>query len=313
MLKASVIGLLILLILIIVYQYYKISEGFANSGPRITAFTRRNGIYTNIIAKTTDGSTIRGVNIVYNSTIPVLPPGGSTDSSIDLNLVVSPTEFLITNEPFNNMKDGYKYYFIQSPATKYTEGVTPLLGSFIYNRASEEQQSSSSTTAGTNNKPTGSVTSLPTIPESAIVTPNVTMQPLSTELSGRNANTESSPASIIPGVQAPSASEIAPNLTDTSKVAMNAQNKSKLLQDIQQIVRNECMNEKLMTTAKSQDILKTDKNKDKESDSGLCGSQIAEQQGREMAAKRPERPCPYDMNQYVRKDSIPCWGCTLDY
>jgi hypothetical protein len=32
----------------------------------------------------------------------------------------------------------------------------------------------------------------------------------------------------------------------------------------------------------------------------------------EMKAVRPTY-CPKDMNQYIRKDEIPCWGCTLDY
>jgi len=34
-------------------------------------------------------------------------------------------------------------------------------------------------------------------------------------------------------------------------------------------------------------------------------------QGREMG-QRPKW-CPKNMDDYIRKDSIPCYGCTLDY
>jgi hypothetical protein len=39
------------------------------------------------------------------------------------------------------------------------------------------------------------------------------------------------------------------------------------------------------------------------------------QQGQEAINANPVTKCtkktPIDMNEYIRKDSIPCWGCTL--
>jgi hypothetical protein len=301
MLKASIIGLLILLILIIIYQYCKISEGFIIGGPRITAFTKRNGIYVDIIAKTTDGSTIRGVNIVYNSGIPVLPAGGSTDSSIGLNLVVSPTEFPITNEPLNNMKDGYKYYFIQSPATKYTEGVTPLLGSFIYKRLAEE----SSTTGQQASLPSVTVTPPLAFPTAAPTAPTAVPE---ASTSSAVQLSPAAQAAISTVASQPTATLVTPSTLPASQetvIAKEKQEKSELLRDIQQIVRTELLGQQKMTTASSQPVLRAGSNE------GILMSPAAAQ-GQEMSTAR-DKFCPKNMNEYIRKDSIPCWNCTLDY
>jgi len=71
-------------------------------------------------------------------------------------------------------------------------------------------------------------------------------------------------------------------------------NESKFLRDFQSIVHNEVLNEQGMTTANSQEYLRDKARRRKEN----------------MKPNRM-RGCP-DMSEYVRKDSIPCWGCTLD-
>ena len=44
-----------------------------------------------------------------------------------------------------------------------------------------------------------------------------------------------------------------------------------------------------------------------------CDESPATSQGSEhRSAKGFLRQAPIDMNSYVRKDSIPCWGCNLD-
>ena len=127
--------ILILVALLIAYRYYSNIEGFTTDLKllNITARIDTNDGYFDIVANTTNNTTIRGVKILYSSVTPVLAPGQSTDSSLALNLVISATPFLILNKPVYTLKNNHKYYFVKSDAVKYTEGVTPLLGSFVFN------------------------------------------------------------------------------------------------------------------------------------------------------------------------------------
>jgi hypothetical protein len=80
-----------------------------------------------------------------------------------------------------------------------------------------------------------------------------------------------------------------------------------LLRDIQQIVHNELLQTKGMTTANAQPLFQA-ASKEKV----LLSEDPSLQQGAEHCNSRP-KVCPKDMSQYIRKDQIPCWGCTLDY
>jgi len=82
-----------------------------------------------------------------------------------------------------------------------------------------------------------------------------------------------------------------------SNVTANAKqknNQAKFLKDIQSIVHNEMLNQQGMTTANSQEYLRDKAQRRREN-------------------MKPNRipGCP-DMSDYIRKDSIPCWGCTLE-
>jgi len=82
--------------------------------------------------------------------------------------------------------------------------------------------------------------------------------------------------------------------SEETSVAKEKNRQAKFLQDFQSIVHNELLNEQGMTTANSQPYLK-------------------EKKDRLSANSKPnqKKGCP-DMSEYVRKDSIPCWGCNLD-
>lgn len=94
--------------------------------------------------------------------------------------------------------------------------------------------------------------------------------------------------------------------------AMTLQQKSEILKDVQQLVKNEIISQR-QTTPINTNLSNTD---DSEST----------QQGKEYnksCKKECEGPCPRnkdgtcppvpDMSEYIRKDQIPCWNCTLDY
>lgn len=278
MLKASIIGLLILLILIIVYQYYKISEGFVNEPkPRVIAEVIANTTskppFIEVLANTTDSSTILDAKILYNSTIPILQSGQRTDSVLTLNTTIRPTTAQITKKMPVQMNNGHKYYIVSSNVDKYTEGVTPLLGSFVY---SEPTISSTQPEQASSTAPVGNSAAVPVVPVASAAQPSATLVTPST----------------IPASQ-------------EAVVAKEKQEKSELLRDIQQIVRTELLGQQKITTASSQPVLRAGSNGD------ILMSPAAAQ-GQEMSTTR-EKLCPKDMNEYIRKDSIPCWNCSLDY
>ena len=94
--------------------------------------------------------------------------------------------------------------------------------------------------------------------------------------------------------------------TPEAQEATEKQDKAKLLRDIQQIVHNELIQQKKMTSSSSQPLLTQNQ------DGSLMYTEEspASQQGKEMSVARPKW-CPHDMNDYIRKDSIPCWNCNI--
>lgn len=88
------------------------------------------------------------------------------------------------------------------------------------------------------------------------------------------------------------------SLSDAGYTALELQNKSNLLKNIQKIVRNE------IVASRNQP-----ENNPMAMGNESCDSSDsnAMQQGNEYKRNKP------DMSQYIKKDSIPCWGCSLDY
>ena len=85
------------------------------------------------------------------------------------------------------------------------------------------------------------------------------------------------------------------SLSDTGYTAMVLQQKSDLLKDIQKIVKNEILSNRATEYI--------DKN-------AVSVPTLAIAQGAEYNANAS---CDHDMSQYIKKDAIPCWGCSLDY
>lgn len=112
------------------------------------------------------------------------------------------------------------------------------------------------------------------------------------------------------------------SISDTGYNAMELQQKTDLLKDIQKIVRNEILANR-MTTPMMKDKNSTSDNDDEdESDSTMQGkeyeSNCQKMNGGEEEYRCPKNPdgsCPPvpDMTQYIKKDAIPCWGCSIQY
>lgn len=86
------------------------------------------------------------------------------------------------------------------------------------------------------------------------------------------------------------------------------QKQSALLREIRTIVHNEVASELGRTTANSQPFYQLESK-----GNAIVSSDPSLLQGRELeSAKRPTW-CPKNMDDYIRKDSIPCYGCNLGY
>jgi hypothetical protein len=96
---------------------------------------------------------------------------------------------------------------------------------------------------------------------------------------------------------APQRTDVQPQntLSDTAQTAMASQGKSDFLKSIQKIIRNELLANR-----------STDSDMIGSSDESCNGSDATQQGQDYMSAKS-------DMSKYIKKDSIPCYGCSLDY
>ena len=110
---------------------------------------------------------------------------------------------------------------------------------------------------------------------------------------------------------------------------MNLQQRMDLLKDIQKIVKNEVLAHRSTTPIISGETEKPRKSenisgetekprKSSDTDSTAQGKEYEEScyKGTEYRCpKNPDGSCPPvpDMTQYIKKDAIPCWGCSLDY
>ena len=139
------------------------------------------------------------------------------------------------------------------------------------------------------------------------------------EFSGHANNDSSNPHSSIP---------ITP-ISDMQGIASNKLNDANALQGIQKIIHNELLSQKGMTTGAQMAFLGENKKKRQEEEEE-CQEEEEVDEGQEDSNNSPsnhqghefKRDCAKntgtrnscrvpDMSKYIRKDSIPCWGCTL--
>lgn len=106
------------------------------------------------------------------------------------------------------------------------------------------------------------------------------------------------------------------SISDTGYTAMALQQKSDLLKDIQKIFRNE-----LLANRATQQVSDNNAHGSNAHGSNALGSN-AIAQGMEYSKNSlgcsaghdsDSESHTVDMSQYIKKDAIPCWGCSLDY
>lgn len=96
--------------------------------------------------------------------------------------------------------------------------------------------------------------------------------------------------------------------------AMTLKQKMDLLKDIQKVVRNE-----ILAGRSTQPVLSGETRKGGQMTDATAQGQEYEgscyKDTEYRCPKNPDGSCPPipDMTQYIKKDAIPCWGCSLDY
>lgn len=114
-----------------------------------------------------------------------------------------------------------------------------------------------------------------------------------------SASAPSNPQSQL-AAAGPSRQDVTPqvSLSDTGYTALELQNKSNMLKNIQKIVRNEIVASR--NQPENNPMAMANESCDSSGSNAM-------QQGNEYKRNKS------DMSEYIKKDSIPCWGCSLDY
>jgi hypothetical protein len=108
-------------------------------------------------------------------------------------------------------------------------------------------------------------------------------------------------------------------MSNTSYDAMALKQKSDLLTNLQKIFRNELLASRSMdasmkdTSSSNSKSSSTQQGNEFNKTSQKCDDSSDEDSYR--CPKNPDGSCPPvpDMTQYIKKDAIPCWGCSVDY
>ena len=277
---------------------------------RITANACMKGDQMVLNAKTTDTTTVPNVYVVYHSSKNSLEAGESTDQILVTNANVTKTESTIHTFRPSNMVAGKKYYIIQvtaatdpnakkykvpsaAPVPDSTAPPNTLMGVYTYSapppcpsqyernvdQARSSRSDDSSTRTSRSSRSSGSNAN---------------------NANNANNDTRSRYRSDAPTAahwrtfdrQDPSGAAV----SGTSDQAKSLKQRMDILSDIQTLMKR-----KTLETRRAPYKSDCKQNACDEPSASLS-------QGREYKSA-----CDHDMSQYIRKDSIPCWKCNLDY
>jgi len=125
----------------------------------------------------------------------------------------------------------------------------------------------------------------------------------------------------VDGPSAPAASAVAPpkptvvsptvEISDTGFKAMELNKKSNMLNDIQQIVKNELLADRMLDSSIKNTLNKPKKAYKKKSCDSYDNS--CDNSYDDSCTDASDDSPKIDMSQYIKKDQIPCWGCSIDY
>jgi len=117
------------------------------------------------------------------------------------------------------------------------------------------------------------------------------------------------------GSSVPTRTDVVPevSISGSGYNAMNLNERAELLKDIQKLVKNE-----VLANRSTKPIISGETRMSQDTDSTAQGKEYEESCYKDTEYRCPKNPdgsCPPvpDMTQYIKKDEIPCYGCSLDY
>jgi len=259
-------------------------------------------------ARTTDNSTIQNVYLVYHSSKKAVAAEEFTDQIVGDVVTVTPTESFIGNQMLSNMVIDKTYYVIQviTPsdpnAKKYqgnqsaTTARNKLLGVFTYSRPPP-------CPVDTDSRPLPAPAPAPAPAPPTV--PNARPLPAPAPASA--------PAGPPPRTfdrQEPSSAAI----SDTSAQAKSLKQRMDILSDVQTLLKKKTLESRRLPPQKRcKNENECDCNGGCNGGCNGCEKEEAPSSDALTQGQEYKRACDHDMTQYIRKDSIPCWKCNLDY
>jgi hypothetical protein len=303
--KATLCTLMIILVAVIAISYYVNKEGFeditasavSSSSPLVILEACSDDIWLNIKAKTKDGSIINGAKLVYNSTCKTVDSGSTSDSVLVDNLTIPSTLSTIATVPLTALNEGKSYYLIGPDDTKYEAGSTKLLNGMIYDKNFINK------------------CIMPAAPTAA---PTATTAPVAPAAAATVNTLTPTSSSTVTSTTTPQNNLVVPQvgLSAPAQDAASLQQRMELLKDLQQMVKNEIIAQRATEPVVNNST--TSCKASTASDSTAQGKEYANSSLKSSGENCPSNPdgtCPPfpDMSKYIKKDAIPCWGCSLDY
>jgi hypothetical protein len=267
-LKASIVGMVVLLIIVLTISYYINEEGFISQMTASQAIAMSGGmVFTCSTGDIRGGngtgpyqlSTVNGVSTITVAT-------GSTAT-------VSISNCQALKLGANTASDVMMAAATTAPTTAATTA-----------------PATAPTTAATTAPATAPTTAATTAPMTAATTAPMTA-PMTARPSTLGSSLTSATSTAVPqSASKPKRNDIRPDIdvSKTAQKAMYLKQQSDFLKDLQMMIRNE------LRSARATDSSTVESN-------GSCDETSAISQGKEYASNT------------IKKDAIPCWGCSLDY
>lgn len=254
----------------------------AMTSPEVIVWPDNDNNTFRLEAKVINGSQMT-VDIVKNLTSPY-------ERMNTTGILVGPTRSQIWSKSKNMMTDKTEYYIVRHAVT--LSGILTPLGSFVYNKSGYEDywrnnrdrygEDYDEDDEDTSRKPNLIYDEDGAYPKNENVDPDTT-------------------------------------LSATAYEAIELQKRSKLLEDIQKTVRNEVLAARSTTPVEPGcDTVQTELIAQGQEYTDTCykgNKDTCYNDTEYKCPKNPDGSCPPipDMTKFIKKDSVPCWGCNIDY
>jgi len=102
------------------------------------------------------------------------------------------------------------------------------------------------------------------------------------------------------------------SLSDTGYQAMALHKQSNLLNDIQKIVHNELLANR-MTDVSVKNAPDSSMGDSSMGDNSMGDNSMGDRCNSNSSDSCEQEERHHDMSKYIKKNEIPCWGCSIDY